>query len=277
MTKTHCKRGHALIDSNLYVNPSGHRFCQTCRVEYAARYRREHGLTVFGSPEHKERLSVIRTAMWQREDFRRNHKKAYWSPEQRRRVAERCRGSKASETTLEKRSAATQARWDDPAEHATWARSIRRAVQRPDYREQALERVRRRWNTPCEYKRGRLSILMHSWWEVAFAEWLDRSGIDWQYEPRRFYLSNGAYIPDFYIPAWRCFVEVKGFEAPRFKGKIEAMRKAYPDVQIVLFDRQALEALGVVNDKGRGNLSKASARRKASGAVKAWPAARLAK
>lgn len=37
---THCKRGHALIPSNLYLGPNGARRCQTCRVIVQANYDR---------------------------------------------------------------------------------------------------------------------------------------------------------------------------------------------------------------------------------------------
>jgi len=33
---SHCKRGHALIDENLYIYPNGERQCLTCRKMYVA-------------------------------------------------------------------------------------------------------------------------------------------------------------------------------------------------------------------------------------------------
>lgn len=40
--KTHCKRGHALAGTNLYVHARGARECRTCRRERArARARKE--------------------------------------------------------------------------------------------------------------------------------------------------------------------------------------------------------------------------------------------
>lgn len=40
---------------------------------------------------------------------------------------------------------------------------------------------------------------------------LDRLGIKWQYEPKRFRLSNGIiYIPDFYLPELKTWIEGKG-------------------------------------------------------------------
>lgn len=39
--KTHCKRGHELLGSNLYVKPSGQRICRTCKNDEQNSARRE--------------------------------------------------------------------------------------------------------------------------------------------------------------------------------------------------------------------------------------------
>jgi hypothetical protein len=51
---------------------------------------------------------------------------------------------------------------------------------------------------------------MKSSWEVRFAEWCDKNGIKWKYEPKIFYLESGAYIPDFELVELGKWVEVKG-------------------------------------------------------------------
>jgi len=38
--KTHCPRGHAYAGANLYVSPSGRRYCRTCGRATTARYRK---------------------------------------------------------------------------------------------------------------------------------------------------------------------------------------------------------------------------------------------
>ncbi|WP_284125123.1 PDDEXK family nuclease [Parerythrobacter aestuarii] len=43
-------------------------------------------------------------------------------------------------------------------------------------------------------------------WAFAF----DRLGLDWDYEPEGFDLHHGWYLPDFYIPYWDAYFEVKG-------------------------------------------------------------------
>jgi hypothetical protein len=53
-------------------------------------------------------------------------------------------------------------------------------------------------------------VWMRSSWEVTTARWLDSMGVEWFYEPKRFELPDGkGYIPDFYIPAWNRYYEVK--------------------------------------------------------------------
>jgi len=54
-------------------------------------------------------------------------------------------------------------------------------------------------------------IEMRSKLETKVAMFLDALGIEWQYEPKRFLLSNGTtYIPDFYLPKHDMWLEVKG-------------------------------------------------------------------
>lgn len=47
--------------------------------------------------------------------------------------------------------------------------------------------------------------------EANWAATLDYYGIDWRYEPQMFRLPSGTlYLPDFWLPALRTFIEVKG-------------------------------------------------------------------
>jgi len=40
---THCKKGHPLNGDNLYVSPSGKRFCKACKRAYRAAWRLKQG------------------------------------------------------------------------------------------------------------------------------------------------------------------------------------------------------------------------------------------
>lgn len=57
-----------------------------------------------------------------------------------------------------------------------------------------------------EYK----GYLFRSRLEARWAVFLDAMGIEWEYEPEGFTLSNGSnYLPDFYLMDFHCYFEVK--------------------------------------------------------------------
>ena len=46
--------------------------------------------------------------------------------------------------------------------------------------------------------------------EARYAVMFDAAGLAWEYEPEGFELPSGRYLPDFYIPKWDAFIEIKG-------------------------------------------------------------------
>lgn len=46
--------------------------------------------------------------------------------------------------------------------------------------------------------------------EARWAVFFDTLGLQWEYEPEGFHLHCGPYLPDFFIPEWDAYVEVKG-------------------------------------------------------------------
>ena len=60
---------------------------------------------------------------------------------------------------------------------------------------------------------------MHSSWELSFAIWLDENNVKWTKKVASFdYFWKGAnrkYFPDFYLPDFDKYVEVKGYETDR--------------------------------------------------------------
>lgn len=89
-------------------------------------------------------------------------------------------------------------------------------------------------------------IALRSTWEIAYAIWLDAQGIAWEYEAKTFLLSDGSvYTPDFYLVASGEFVEVKGWLRGKWLDKYEKFCQDYPDISIILADRQYLENLGI--------------------------------
>lgn len=49
--------------------------------------------------------------------------------------------------------------------------------------------------------------------EARWAVFFDRMGIEWQYELQGFMLPSGPYLPDFFLPQWGLWFEVKGKSA----------------------------------------------------------------
>ena len=54
--------------------------------------------------------------------------------------------------------------------------------------------------------------LFRSRTEARWAVMFDALGIKWEYEKEGFELPSGRYLPDFWIPEWEAWVEVKGGE-----------------------------------------------------------------
>lgn len=60
-----------------------------------------------------------------------------------------------------------------------------------------------------KYKGYRFRSRLEARWAVFF----DAIGFDWQYEVEGYHLPNGKmYLPDFYLPKFNCWIEIKGGE-----------------------------------------------------------------
>lgn len=85
-----------------------------------------------------------------------------------------------------------------------------------------------------------VKIRLRSSYEVVFAEYLVRHAIPFEYEPQRFELRPDlTYVPDFYLPSEKAWVEVKGYLNPRSALRVELFRKV-PGNQLVLVDKNSL-------------------------------------
>lgn len=76
--------------------------------------------------------------------------------------------------------------------------------------------------------------------EGVFAKALDDNDIVWQYEPKRFKLSWCSYTPDFYLPEFDIWVEVKG--KPEQPGdwprRVETFRKETGKTLVLVFQSE---------------------------------------
>ena len=86
------------------------------------------------------------------------------------------------------------------------------------------------------------------------AEILDFYGVPWEYEPITFVLETDedgrvteAFSPDFYLPEQNLFLEVTTMRqelVTRKNRKVRKLRQRYPDVNVKLFYKRDIEALG---------------------------------
>lgn len=92
------------------------------------------------------------------------------------------------------------------------------------------------------YYRG---IWMRSNWEINIAKWLDLSNIKWKYEQKTFDLGNTTYTPDFYLPEFKCYLEIKGWFSLKMKKKINKFKKVYKGIKLHIWKKKELEMIGV--------------------------------
>jgi DNA-directed RNA polymerase subunit RPC12/RpoP len=101
--------------------------------------------------------------------------------------------------------------------------------------------VRTRLMTPkhiMAYKVGNTN--MRSSWEVLVSRFLTLSNIKWKYEPKRFYFDNTSYTPDFYIPEFDCFIEIKGWMRDSNKKKLNRFKSLFPDIIVTIWTKKEL-------------------------------------
>jgi hypothetical protein len=88
------------------------------------------------------------------------------------------------------------------------------------------------------------NILFRSRMEASFAKWLDSKNIRWIYEPERFKISIGSYLPDFYLPDKNIWIEVKGRKYINGMKKFECFKKEY-NVKVILADTNYFKKKGI--------------------------------
>lgn len=87
-----------------------------------------------------------------------------------------------------------------------------------------------------------------SGYEEEFKRFLTDNGVKHVYEPYKIELPSGKiYIPDFYIPYAKVFIEVKGVWESGAYPKVVEYRKTFGDaIPLYLLDRVMLRRLGVI-------------------------------
>ena len=69
------------------------------------------------------------------------------------------------------------------------------------------------------------NIYFRSNWEISFVKWCEKENLKYEYEPKRFNLGEINYIPDFYLPDWNFWVEVKGYWDEKSKLKCMSFKE----------------------------------------------------
>lgn len=69
--------------------------------------------------------------------------------------------------------------------------------------------------------------------EARWAVFLDKAGIKWQYEVEGYQLDSKWYLPDFYLPDWHCWLEIKGTKD--YKAQLSCEELGRYTIKPVLF------------------------------------------
>jgi hypothetical protein len=109
------------------------------------------------------------------------------------------------------------------------------------------------WSKPSIYKTldGK-QVQMDSTWEVIMAMRLDELNIKWERDENMKlpYLSKAGrkrnYIPDFYLPAYDVYIEVKGYFTESAKHKMKSVLEVN-DVKIIML-KSLVEIAGFNKD-----------------------------
>jgi len=78
------------------------------------------------------------------------------------------------------------------------------------------------------------NINFYSTWEANMARVYNLVGIKWQYSPKIFDLGEHTYRPDFYLPIFETFVEVKNYLGEYSLMRDTLFRQKYPNTRLEL-------------------------------------------
>jgi len=84
-------------------------------------------------------------------------------------------------------------------------------------------------------------IWLRSSYELAYAKYLDEHKILYLYENYTYPLGDTTYTPDFFLPQFEKFVEIKGYMRKESQEKINKFREQYPWKLEVLFGKDLIK------------------------------------
>lgn len=253
------------------------------KIEQSMRTKR-----LWKDPSYRKKITAVLRA-----NCGKGPSKAWSNPETRARLIAERRARGADPKQRAANSARMKALWADPAFRARMCRARKKS-----YTPERFERViaTRKKNNPNfkpwnkgltkhtdrrlmanskrlmghvpDFKKYRAwyhgpkgDIHMRCKWEVAYAQHLDRLGIEWKYEPKWFYIGPGNYkgethLPDFYLIKQKKYVEIKGRYIDQDQAKIATFRAKYPKLKWEMLRAPELKVLGVIDIRGCAILDK---------------------
>ncbi len=82
---------------------------------------------------------------------------------------------------------------------------------------------------------------IRSSWEYEICKLLNKLNIEYKYEKERFYYNNFSYLPDFYLPQYNIWIEVKGYMSELSKEKINSFKN--DNYKLLLIDKNNYEKI----------------------------------
>jgi NUMOD3 motif len=169
------------------------------------------------SPEHRAKLAAAnrgkKHSLETRAQMSRSHMGRCNSDSHNAAISTARKGIVFSDETKAKMSAAKRGQ---PGRHLSSEEVSRFVTWRTGRPHDAATRAKmsaKRMGVPCPLKH-RLQYRetwFRSTYEIRVAMVFDALGIAWQYEPERLNLGEETYLPDFYLPEFGMYVEVKGW------------------------------------------------------------------
>jgi hypothetical protein len=78
------------------------------------------------------------------------------------------------------------------------------------------------------------TICFYSTWEANMARVFNLINLKWQYAPQIFNLGTHTYRPDFYLPDFDTYIEVKNYLGPYSLQRDHLFRQKYPNIKLDL-------------------------------------------
>ncbi len=96
-------------------------------------------------------------------------------------------------------------------------------------------------------KRPDLGHYVRSTWEANIARLFKLFGINYIYEPQTFKFpvkkGNTAYTPDFYLPEYNLYIEVKGYMYFSSRVKLKRMFRYYSNLKLLILSKNCYKLL----------------------------------